>query len=404
MRKALALFVLMAGTLVPAIGASAQVESGGVGIRLLEAPTARQDDPRARRSIVDHVKPGTTFSRRFEVSNTTDGQRLIAIYAAGADVVGGEFRPADGRTPNELSGWITVDTANADLGPGQTVQPRLTVSVPQNASEGERYAVVWAELPPSKPPAGGVAVVNRVGLRVYLSVGPGGEPKTDFVIESLTAERDADRRPVVKASVRNTGGRALDLAGNLRLSNGPGGLSAGPFDARVGTTLAIGATAPVTIPLDPALPDGPWRARIELQSSTTVRIAEATITFPSGPGIAQAPVVAEPVDGGGGSTLPLNVAILVLLVGLGALLGWLFRRRRDRRERPEPEPEPLPEPSLPLDDVLAELRTAEGPRREELMAMATAYGKDAIMASPNLATLPVQTARDLGERVARSGR
>ncbi|HVF04205.1 MAG TPA: peptidase [Frankiaceae bacterium] len=402
MRKALALFVLMAGTLVPAIGASAQVESGGVGIRLLEAPKARQDDPRAHRSIVDHVKPGATFSRRFEVSNTTDGQRLIAIYAAAADVVGGEFRPADGRTPNELSEWITVSNGNADLGPAAVLQTQLTISVPANASEGERYAVVWAELPPSTPPAGGVAVVNRVGLRVYLSVGPGGEPKSDFVIESLTAERDVVRRPVVRASVRNTGGRALDLAGKLQLSNGPGGLSAGPFDAKVGTTLAIGATAPVTIQLDPALPDGPWLARIELQSGKTVRVAEAPITFPSGAGIAQAPVTAEPVDDGGGSTLPINVAALLLLIGLGALLGWLFRRRRDRPE-PEPEPEPL-EPAVPLDDVLAELRTAEGPRRDELMAMATAYGKDAILASPNLATLPVQTARELGERVARAGR
>ena len=198
MRRALATLVLMAGTaFVPAIGASAQQgDTGGVGIRLLEAPTKRENDPRARRSIVDHVAPGTSFTRKFEVSNTTNGQRLISIYAGGADVVGGAFVPANGRTQNELSGWITVDTANVDLAPGATAQPRLTITVSPSAVAGERYAVVWAELPPATPPGGGVAVVNRVGLRVYLSVGPGGEPKTDFTIESLTAERDAQRRPV----------------------------------------------------------------------------------------------------------------------------------------------------------------------------------------------------------------
>ena len=400
MRRALALLLLMAGTLVPAIGASAQQEAGGVGIRLLEAPVERESDPRARRSIVDHVAPGASFSRRFEVSNTTDGQRLIAIYAAGADVVGGAFVPADGRTQNELSGWITLDTQNADLGAGETVQPRLTITVPPTATAGERYAVVWAELPPSRPPAGGVAVVNRVGLRIYLSVGPGGEPKTDFVIESLTAERDAQRRPVVKATVRNTGGRALDLSGNLRLRNGPGGLSAGPFDARLGTTLAIGATAPVTIPLDPSLPDGPWTARIELRSSTTVRTAEALITFPANAGSVGAPVTATPVGDDSSSVLPLVLGIVggLVLLALLVLLILLVRRRK------EDAPAPPPAVVLPLDDVLVELRTAEGARKAELMGMAAAYGRDAIMASPELAKLPVQTARDLGERVARAGR
>ena len=394
MRRTLTMLLLMAGTLVPAISASAQ-QNGGVGIRLLEAPTARENDPRARRSIVDHVKPGDSFTRKFEVSNTTSGQRLVSIYAAGADVVGGAFVPAEGRTQNELSAWISVDTANADLPAGGTAQPTLTVTVPPAATAGERYAVVWAELPPAQPPAGGVAVVNRVGLRVYLSVGPGGEPKTDFVIESLTAERDAQRRPVVKATVRNTGGRALDLSGNLRLTEGPGGLSAGPFDARLGTTLAIGASAPVTVPLDAALPDGPWRARIELRSSTTVRTAEAAITFPSGAGAVGSPVTATPVKGASSSSLPVVLAIVGGLVVLALLLIVFLLTRRRRGE---------PTVALPLDAVLAELRTAEGKRRTELMGMAAAYGKDAIMASPALAALPVQTARDLGERVAKSGR
>lgn len=394
MRRALAMLLLMAGTLVPAIGASAQSQSGGVGIRLLEAPTAREKDPRARRSIVDHVKPGASFSRKFEVSNTTSGQRLISIYAAAADVVGGQFVPADGRTQNELSGWIALDTNNADLPAGGTAQPRLTVTVPPTATAGERYAVVWAELPPATPPAGGVAVVNRVGLRVYLSVGPGGEPATDFVIESLTAERDAQKRPVVQATVKNTGGRALDLSGSLRLSNGPGGLSAGPFDARLGTTLAIGASAPVTIPLDPSLPDGPWQARIELRSSTTVRTAEATITFPAAAGATAVPVAADPVEEKSSSILPV-----LLAVGGGVLLLLLLLVLLLRRRGAAP-----PAVALPLDVVLAELRTAEGKRRTELMGMAAAYGKDAIMASPALAALPVQTARDLGERVAKTGR
>jgi hypothetical protein len=400
MRRYATALLLMAGTLVPAISASAQTENGGVGIRLLEAPTKREKDPRAQRSIVDHVKPGESFSRKFEVSNTTDGRRAISIYAAGADVKGGEFVVSDGRTQNELSGWITIDTTSADLDAGKSVQPRLTVTVPREASEGERYAVVWAELPPRKPTGGGIAVVNRVGLRVYLSVGAGGEPKTDFVIESLTAERDAQSVPVVKAVVRNTGGRALDLSGNLKLSEGPGRSSAGPFDARLGTTLAIGASEPVTVPLDKALAAGPWKARIELRSSTTVRVATGTITFPEGAGAKAQPVPAKPQKSSGGSATMLLIGGGGLLLMLLLLLGiFLFTRKKRPREEDD-----VPAQRLPLADVLTQLATADGARRDDLIGQAAAYGKEAIMASPLLPALPVDTARALGERVARTGR
>ena len=397
-RKIVTTLLLMAGALAPAISASAQTDSGGVGIRLLEAPTERQADPRARRSIVDHVKPGETFTRRFEVSNTTDGRRTVSIYPAAADVRGGEFVTANGREQNELSRWVTVDMASADLAARATAQPRLTVTVPADASPGERYAVVWAELPPRTPPGGGIAVVNRVGLRIYLSVGAGGEPAMDFTIENLVAERDAQSRPLVRATVRNTGGRALDLSGVLRLSEGPGNLSAGPFDVRLGTTLAIGASEPVTVPLDPQLPAGPWLARLELTSSNTVRKAEGRITFPSGANATSEPVEAKAVDDGGGG-LPMPLLAGGALAGLLLVLLVVFYVTRRGRTGAAPPP-----PPLPLDDVLTELLTATGKRRTELLSLAALYGKEAIMASPVLPSLPVDTARDLGEQVARVGR
>ncbi len=138
----------------------------------------------------------------------------------------------------------------------------VKVNVPADAAPGEQYAVVWVEA--RSTAEGGVAMISRVGVRVYLSVGPGGPPAADFVIESLTAERSPEGIPAVVATVRNTGGRALDLSGSLTMRNGPGGLKAGPFPAQLGTTLGIGETAPVTIELDPTLPAGPWEAELTL--------------------------------------------------------------------------------------------------------------------------------------------
>jgi hypothetical protein len=89
---------------------------------------------------------------------------------------------------------------------------------------------------------GGLTQVSRVGIRLYLSIGPGGAPASNFDIVSMTADRDSTNSAMVQASIHNTGGRALDLSGALALSDGPGGLSAGPFPITLGTTLGIGQT------------------------------------------------------------------------------------------------------------------------------------------------------------------
>jgi hypothetical protein len=343
-RRLLIFLISAAGALAPAAyvrvpPAAAQAPSGSVGIRLLEAPKARQNDPRARIYIVDHLAPGTTIRRHIEVSNGTGERLRISLYAAGADVADAGFRFADGRTQNELSRWINVSPSSVLVGARSAAQALVTIAVPPTASSGERYAVVWAEPPPSKPAGGsGVTTVNRVGIRVYLSVGPGGEPASDFRIVSLTASRDRSGAPVVTAQVRNTGGRALDLSGELRLAGGPGGLSAGPFDARLGTTLGVGETGSVVVPLDRAIPAGPWDATMMLRSGALEREASARITFPSGAGESAGAVKAS----SGRRPFVWLALGLPLLVLLGLFL--LFKRRRADEEHREPPQEPA-EPS-----------------------------------------------------------
>ena len=100
----------------------------------------------------------------------------------------------------------------------------VTIAVPSDAASGEQYGVVWAEARSAPGAGGGVIQVSRVGIRLYVSVGPGGPPRANFAIDSLTAERAPDGRPTVVAAVHNTGRRALDLNGTLQLLSGPGGL------------------------------------------------------------------------------------------------------------------------------------------------------------------------------------
>ena len=79
-----------------------------------------------------------------------------------------------------------------------------------DAAPGEQYGAVWAEVNSGTDPSSGVVEVSRVGVRLYVSVGPGGPPAADFTIDSLSAQRATNGDPVVVASVHNTGGRALE--------------------------------------------------------------------------------------------------------------------------------------------------------------------------------------------------
>jgi hypothetical protein len=270
---------VVATAVAPAGAASA--DPGGIGLRLVDVPSAASDDPRAQVYVVDHLAPGTVIHRRLEVSNTTAGPAHLELYPAAAAIEDGVFLGADARSANDLSTWTLVVPDAVDLPAGGRSMVDVTVTVPADAPPGEQYGVVWAEVR-SAPTAGvGITQVSRVGVRLYVSVGPGGAPAADFTIESLTAARTDVGRPTVLATVHNTGGRALDMGGTLELLAGPGGLHAGPFPASLGTTLAIGDTERVQIVLDERLPAGPWDAQISLHSGLVERRARATITFPA---------------------------------------------------------------------------------------------------------------------------
>jgi hypothetical protein len=289
---------------------------GSLGLQLLDVPAATQLDPRARLYIVDHVAPGAVLRRRIQVTSSAASAIPVVLYAAAAAITNDTFVGSAGHARNEVSSWMSVRPGRFEIRPGGRRIAMVTIDVPRDASPGERYGVVWAE--ERSAPAGGVGItqVSRVGIRVYLSVGPGGPPAADFKIGSLTGELASDGRPTVLATVRNTGGRALDMSGTLRLRNGPGGLSAGPFPADLGVTLGIGDAGTITVALDRRVPAGPWLAQVTLRSGLLVRTARATITFPVGR--APAPGSSRPI---------LLVGGLVALI-LGALVLLLVLRRR----------------------------------------------------------------------------
>lgn len=291
--------------------------SGGIGVRLVDTP-ATALDRLGRSYIVNQLPPGTTLRRRVEIRNSTYSTAVVAFYVSAATLDRGTFSFAPGHSRNELASWTSVSRSVVRLPPGAGAFETVTIKVPKEAAAGERYALAWAEV--SAPPsvAGGVTLVNRVGVRMYVSIGPGGLPPAKFAIGALTARRSVTGAPLVVALVRNTGKRALVLGGTLSLTEGPGGLRAGPFAARVGGVLAPSGTMPVIVVLDRQLPPGPWRAQLSLNSGFVQRSAEATLTFPR--------VVAAPANSAGSRRLLLVVSLLSVLVA-GAALAFVGIQR-----------------------------------------------------------------------------
>lgn len=295
----------------------------GIGIRLLDIPAATQDDPRARSYIVDRVAPGTGIQRRIQVQNNSTAGQSVRVYSGAAHIQEGSFVGENDPAVNELTTWTSVDRPRVKLQPRESADVMVSIDIPADASESEQYAAVWAEV--RSTPGNGTNIVqaSRVGIRIYLSVGPGNGAPADFRIASITAGRDTKGNPRVSAVVTNTGGRALDIAGNVALSKGPGGISAGPFAAQKALTLAPGKDGTVVTTLDPALPNGPWTARLHLKSGLVEHEAAASITFPdSGQG-----ETVEPAQKAGFPWMALGIGVAFLFIA-AALLWWWLRRRK----------------------------------------------------------------------------
>jgi hypothetical protein len=307
-----------ATTLTTVLAGSAQAASGlgpaRFGIRLVDVPVDEANNPRAFRYIIDHLNPGTTIHRRVQIANLGASAARITVYPDAAVIRGGYFIGDVGETPSELTTWITVSRPSVSLAPNARAMVTVTIRVPRTASPGNLYGVIWAQETGLGKTGYGINVleVNRVGIRIYLSVGPGGPPPVNFDITSITATRSASGQMQVLAQVHNTGGQAIDASGYLKLTDGPGGLSAGPYQ-ETGVTLAPGQSEPIKVVLDKQLPNGPWRALIELTSGITQRSAVATIDFS---------------PAAGANYLIIAVILLIVLVLLAGLAVWLIRRNR----------------------------------------------------------------------------
>jgi hypothetical protein len=291
MRRMLSMLLLLtaASIAVPATNALASAAPGlqqQFGVRLFDVPVAAAHNPRALRYIIDFVHPGSVIRRRILVLNQETRRAHFAVYPDAARITRGLFVGDSGATRSELTNWTRLQHRTLTLSPGASTLDMVTIRIPRGATRGEHYGVIWVQQAARARTASGTAIkeVNRVGIRIYLDVGRGGAPPTRFVITSLAGHRSPGGQPVVVAHVHDTGGLAVDLSGQLRLSDGPGGITAGPFLEQQVVTLAPGQSGNLVFAESKNLPGGSWHAAVRLVSGITTATAQSDIQFPGGHG------------------------------------------------------------------------------------------------------------------------
>ncbi|QZQ53635.1 hypothetical protein KZI27_00680 (plasmid) [Curtobacterium sp. TC1] len=300
--------------------ATTPTPAAGLGIRLLDFPAEQASDPRAREYIVQTAEPGTTITRRLQITNTTGKTQRVQIAATAASIRHGRFT-ANGATQNELARWIVPSTAVVTIPNGDHATITTTTKIPTTATAGERYAAIWAQMRSTNASSHGrIAVVNRVGIRAYINVATRNSPP-DFTISKLSATRTDDGKPTLTAVVKNTGNTAVDITGQATLTDGPGHTSAGPFMTNAATTLAPAQSSRIRIPTASAITRGPWTATITLRSGNLTRSNTTRITFPA--------ETTRNQDASSPVLIALISGVVLLAVTGGVVV--ILRRRHTRR-------------------------------------------------------------------------
>ena len=326
-RRFLGAFTLAAAVLTVAAAALTTMLAGSAqavtkptppvfGIRLVDVPVDAANNPRAYRYIIDHLNPGTTIHRRVQIANLSPWAARITLYPDAATIRDGSFVGDSGEARSYLTTWISLSQHSVSLAPQARAMVTVTIRVPRTASTGNLYGVIWAQETNRGKTRSGVNIIetNRVGVRIYLNVGPGGPSPVNFNITSIRGTRSPHGQFLVVAQVHNTGGQAIDAAGTLKLTDGPGGLSAGPYKEQA-VTLAPGQSQPITVVMPKEMPKGSWLATIDETSGITQRSAQATINFYPAPPNRRLHLI-------------LAVVLIVLLLLAAGLAVWLIRRNR----------------------------------------------------------------------------
>ncbi|TQL51726.1 WxL protein peptidoglycan domain-containing protein [Ornithinicoccus hortensis] len=175
------------------------------------------------------LDPGAEITDAFVVTNASPQELTLAVYAAdGYTTPSGhlDLQPAD--TPaTDLGAWVTPDTDQLVLAPGESESVEFTLAVPEDAAPGDHPGGIVTSYVTGDE-TGTVRLDRRLGSRIHVRVS--GEQQVALAVSDLTVDQPFGANPIepVTTTVRYTPtntGNVRALGHETVTVSGPGGLA-----------------------------------------------------------------------------------------------------------------------------------------------------------------------------------
>ena len=166
-------------------------------------------------------KPGEAKKDSFNVINDGDSAYDFSVYARPYSVgsTDEDYSPNfTAQPPNaDVYQWVQFDKSQYHLKPGDSVEVKYTIRVPQNASPGGHYGVLFVEtMPPANDKENSIMRRKRLGLIVYATVK--GTFKTDSSSQPISIPFFQLKPPVsASQTIANTGNGDFTVTGTMNV-------------------------------------------------------------------------------------------------------------------------------------------------------------------------------------------
>lgn len=274
-------------------------------------------EARDRSYVVRTVQPGDEFTDRLLAVNLTDAPLELDVAPVDATITAdGQFAP--GATAEADGRWVAVAPNRVRVPARGTMPVDVRIRVPADAAAGDHIAAVVAQKAGGPTGSGNVRLVQRVGVRVYLTVQSSGESsRTGGLVRSFEIKDLRWTHGTFEIDVQNTGDLLVEPLGTLTISRG--GLDA-TTDVPVLGTVPPHELRTFKVPSPRQLEPGNYDARIRLRLVQGGGEQEKTLAFT----VDGAVKAADDADGKKRRGLPWWLIVLAVV----ALAGVAIEARR----------------------------------------------------------------------------
>lgn len=175
-------------------------------------------------TIEGPATPGETQVHKMGVTNLSGTTQtyylftrdIVGVEGAGVPLFADENQE---KTGFEMTEWITLDTQEITLAPGEEKEVTVTIAIPQNATPCSHFGAVFVSMDPPRLRSTGAAVGYEVANIISLRVA--GECVEDAQIRSFATGNYFYGKPVIDFSARieNKGTTLVRPIGPLEIHN-----------------------------------------------------------------------------------------------------------------------------------------------------------------------------------------